>query len=161
MVAVVEQLHVLRPLVLREVVQPVDGASERPVAQEAQDPGHDDRVLQLAGGDVGLSDDGELGVRSPFEQPLHRGEGDRLVLRHHLAGAVTGRERDQLAGDQPRDHPHAQADPGVPGVLAHERPVGPHGGHDERRRDERGQHVVGVLPERPGVEDVRPETLEM
>ena len=119
-VAVVEELHVLRPLVFREVIQPVDSASERPVAQEAQDPRHDDRVFQLAGGDVGLADDGELGVRSPFEQPLHRRKRDRLVPRHHLARAVSGRERDQQTGDQPRDDPHPQADPGVPGVLAHQ-----------------------------------------
>ena len=160
-VAVIKELDVLRPLVLREVVQPLDGAAERAVAQEAEDPGHDDRVLQLALGDVRLSDDRELGVRSPFEQPLHRGEGHRLMPCHHLPGAVPGRERDQHAGGQPRDDPHAQADPGVPGVLTHQRPVSPHGGHHERRRDERGRHVVGVLPERPGIEDVRPETLEV
>ena len=105
MIAVVEHFDALRPLVLREVVQPVDGRAEGPVGQEAQNPGHDDRILKPACGDVGLADDGKLGIRPSLEQPLHGGEGDRLVPGQHLPGGVTGRKGHQNARDQSPDDP--------------------------------------------------------
>ena len=112
----------------REVVQPVDGAAERAIGQEAEHARHDDRVLQPAGGDVRLPDDGQLRVGSAVEEPLHRGERHRLVLRHDLPLAVPGRERDQNAGRQPRHDPRTQADRRVTGVAAHQAPIGPDGG---------------------------------
>ncbi len=102
-VAVVEQLHVARPLGLREVVQPVDGAAERAIGQETEYAWHDNGVLQPSAGDIRLPDDGELRERTALEEPLHRGERDRLVPRHLFFPApVPGRGRNQQAGHQSR-----------------------------------------------------------
>src|SRR5271157_1824449 len=78
-----------------------------------------------------------------------------------IAASVTGWERDENAGRQPRHDPRTQADRRVTGVAAHQAPIGPDGGNGERGRDERGRHIVGELPEGPGVEDIRREALQV
>ena len=160
---VVEELDVVGPLVLGELVQALDVAVERPVGEEAQEPGHDDRVVEPPLLDVGLADDRDAGVRPALEVPLHRGERDRLVPGDELRLLVAGRERDQHARDEPRD----DARPGGSVARVVERAAP--GARSRRRRrprrttpvTTRGRHVCAYCANAHGFNRKAPEVAEL
>ena len=157
MVGVVQQFHVVGPLALGKVVQPLDRAAERTVRQKAEHSRHHNGVLQLALLDVRLADNGEFGVGATVKQPFRGRQGQWLMPRQQFSLTIPGRETYQHAGQQTGNHADAQANQRMGRMDSHERPVRPHRGDHKRRSNHRGRHVVRVLPERPRVEDEGPE----
>ena len=95
------------------------------------------------------------------EQPLERGPLHGLVLKDLPGIAVAGREDHEAAGDGAGHHPGAQKGLRVLDMKAREQVGGPHGRHHEGSGHDRGGHVVGVLPEEPGIGEQAPETIDM
>ena len=84
MEGVVQQLDVVGPVVLRELVQALHVAVERAVGEEAQHARHDNRIVEPLQLHIGLADDHDAGPGPALETALHRGQRHGLMLRDQL-----------------------------------------------------------------------------
>ena len=94
------------------------------------------------------------------EKSLHRGESSWLILGDHLALNVAGGHELEHSGNDADDYAEANEGLAVEDFAAAQQIKGTYRGHDEATRLHRAEHVVGILPESPGIEQQLPETGE-
>ena len=143
--------HRIRPILLRERIHALDRRLRIVVGEDRQQvrdlDAADDLLLLI----VGIPKQRQWGARRRFVQALHRGQLQRLVLRHHDGDEIT---RDEL--DRHHDRGEGKPDREALAVVFVTTPLehadGIDGGDGEARADECGKQHVGVLRRKRGVE---------
>src|SRR6266478_3884013 len=105
---VVEKLEVVRPLILREIVQTVDKTSEVAVSEKTQCAGDFDRIVESLRGNVWLTNESNRRHRAALEFPFHRSERDRLMMTNHLGLRIASWESNEKRCDQTKERSRAQ-----------------------------------------------------
>src|SRR5436190_12804434 len=152
---VVEKLQVVRPLILREIVQTVDKTSEVAVSEKTECAGDFDRIFESLFGNVRLADESNRRHRAALEFPFHRSEGDRLMIANHLGLRIAGWKGNEKRRDQTNDRSRAQIKSRLNPMRSPERIKSADGGDNERAGHDRSQLIVCELNERPRIQQVR------
>src|SRR5215210_6760199 len=160
-VAVVKERDVVRPVLLREGVEPLYLGVPVLVDEVAEGARHDDGVFDAPVLYVRLADEDYACLPLRFEESLHSGKRDRLVLGDLFAGEVARREEHPEAREYPHNHADFDEDASVLLVPAREQVIGAETGHDEGPAHHRPAHVVRVLRPHPRVEEDGPVVVEL
>ena len=120
----------------RELVQARHVGVERPVREEAEHAGHDDRVVEPPLPDVRLADERRCSAIGPLsKRPSIAASADRLVARHQLRLADRRSEtRPARSTTRPAMTPTRRKRRACSTCTPLERVVGADGRHHERRR---------------------------
>src|SRR5260370_21378596 len=85
---VVKKFDVVRPLILREVVQTVDKTSKVSVSEKTERAGGFDRIIEPLRRDIWLANESNPRHLSALEFSFHRSERDRLMMTNQLGLCV-------------------------------------------------------------------------
>src|SRR6266699_648936 len=110
---VVKKLQVVRPLILRKIVQSVDKTSEVAVSEKTECAGDFDRIVESLRGNVWLTNESDRRHRAALEFPFHRSECDRLMMTNHLGLCVAGWKGNEKRCDQTNERSRAQIKSGL------------------------------------------------
>ena len=157
-VAVIEEADVVGALVGREGVEARDLGVPPPVGEHAQDRGDLDRVVDASLLGVGLAHQDQRRAHLRREEPLHGGQGRRLILRHEVPLPIAGGEQLPEAGHGRDDDADSKqrgrrsiVRPGLGAQLV----VSAQASDGEGAGHRGAPHRVQVLPEGPAVEEQR------
>ena len=105
---VVQQLDVVGPCCLGELIQAGHFRVECAVREKTQKPGDHDRVVEPFFPDIGLTDDHDPNGVSSLEMSFHRGKADGLIPGDEFRLTIPGRKRDEEARDEAGDDADSQ-----------------------------------------------------
>src|SRR5436190_15843340 len=151
---VVEKLQVVRPLILREIVQTVDKTSEVAVSEKTERAGDFDRIIEPLRGDIRLTNERDTRHWSAFELSFHRRERDRLMIADHLGLRIAGGKGNQQRCDQSNERSSAQIKSRLNPMKSSERIKSAYRGDNERAGHNRGQLIMRELHERPRIQQI-------
>src|SRR6478752_4193994 len=152
---VVKKLDVVRPRILRKVVQSVDKTSKVSVSEKTECAGHFDRIVESLFSNVRLPNESNPCHLFAFELPFHRGERDRLMMTNHLGLCVASRKRDEEGRDYPNERSCAQIKSGLDWMKIAQRVERSDRSNDKRAGHNRCQLIVCELNERPRIQKIR------
>ncbi len=156
-IAVVNQRDEVRPFALGKTIEPADLRHPLAIGEEAERARNDQRVIEPPVLHIGLAEDGQRRAFLADEQSFHGREGDRLIARDQNTLHVPGRVKLEQGSDHSDDDSGAQEDAGVGFKFSAKQVERGDRNHDEAAGLHRAEHVVGVLPEGPGIQEQPPE----
>src|SRR5215469_11190202 len=105
---VVQKLDVIGPCVLGIFIQSVHITLESAIGEKTECTGDLDGIIEPAGGNIGLPNNGYTCSRSAHKSTFHRSERYRLVITDHLGLLVPGRKGHKNGRDQSNERSRAQ-----------------------------------------------------
>src|SRR5207253_3167407 len=136
---VVEKLEIVRPLILRKLVQTVDKTSEVAVGEKTEGAGNFDRIIEPLRGDIRLTNERDTCHFAAFEFSFHGRERDRLMIANHLGLCVAGWKGNEKRRDQTNERSRAQIKSRLNPMKSPERIKSADRGDNERAGHYRGQ----------------------
>src|SRR6266496_191751 len=152
---VVEKLQVVRPLILREIVQTVDKTSEVAVSEKTECARNFDRIFELLFGNVRLADESNRRHRAALEFPFHRSERDRLMIANHLGLRIAGWKGNEKRRDQANERAGAQIKFRLNCMKPSQCIKRSDRSDNKRTSHDRGQLIVKKLNPRPWIQQIR------
>jgi hypothetical protein len=155
MECVIEQLDVGWPRVFGECIQATNVGVKRPVREEAEHPGHSDRVIETPFAHIRLSDQCDIRARAGLESSLHCGERGLLMTGDDLGLSITGRKCHEDRSNQTDGRAMPQVHACLLDVVTAKRIERAYGCDDESPSHERCRLVMRELYQRPLVQQIR------